>query len=162
MNRAEELKRLYRLERHPEGGAFSESYAAPRRTGEGRALAGSIYFLLEGEDVSHFHRIDCDEIWYYHEGCGMRVTMIDPEGRVSAVDLGMAGDQRAMVVIPEGVIFAAENLDPAGYTFVSCATAPRFRYEGFTLIGRKTVERLCPGADGALLRLAYPGEDRGA
>lgn len=161
MRRADELKRIYHLQAHPEGGAFSESYASPRRDGTGRELSGSIYFLLEGAEVSHFHRIDCDELWYFHEGCGMRVTMIDPEGRVSRVELGLGEGQRAMAVIPEGVVFAAENLDAAGYTFVSCATAPRFRYEGFTLIGRESLRRLCPDADQALLRLAYPGEDRG-
>ena len=38
----------------------------------GRATAGSIYFLPEKDDVSHFHRLDCDEIWYYHAGCDIR------------------------------------------------------------------------------------------
>ena len=42
-------------------------------------------------------------------------------------DLGpdAAAGQRMMIAIPRGVTFGAENLDPAGYSFVSCATAPR-------------------------------------
>lgn len=164
MDRVEILKEAYHLEKHPEGGAFAEVYAAPFRMPDGRALMGSIYFLLEGGDISHFHRIDCDELWYYHEGCGMRVTMIDGEGRVSFADLGPdpAAGQRAMVAIPAGAIFAAENLDAGGYTFVSCATAPKFQYEGFLLIGGDTVAQLCPERAEELSRLAYPGQDRRA
>ena len=61
MKRADELKRAYRLEPHPEGGSFSESYTSPFET-DGRSLAGSIYFLLDAGEISHFHEIDCDEM----------------------------------------------------------------------------------------------------
>ena len=163
MNRVETLTRAYGLEPHPEGGAFSEVYTAPFTDEKGRPLAGSIYFLLNGADISHLHVIDCDELWYYHEGCGMRVTLIDPSGRVSRTDLGpdLAAGQRMMIAIPRGTVFAAENLDPSGYSFVSCATAPKVRYEGFALVDRARLERLCPDAAESLARLAYPGEARG-
>ena len=162
MNRIDMLKRTYALKAHPEGGAFGEAYTAPFETPEGRSLAGSIYFLLEGGDISHFHRIDCDEVWYYHEGCGMRITMIGERGEVSYADLGPdpSAGQRMMVAIPRGAIFAAENLRAESYSFVSCMTAPKFCYEGFTLIGRNHIARLCPEGCEALARLAYPGEDR--
>lgn len=75
MNRADVLKKEYNLEKHPEGGWFVEVYTAPFEK-EGRPLAGSIYFLLDKGEISHFHQIDCDEIWYFHEGCGMKVTML--------------------------------------------------------------------------------------
>ena len=39
--RTEQLKEIYRLEAHPEGGWFAEVYTAPFEK-EGRALAGSI------------------------------------------------------------------------------------------------------------------------
>ena len=67
------IDRLH-LEVHTEGGWFSEVYAAPAEYGsskDGRVMGGTIYFLLGQEDVSHFHVIDCDEIWYFHEGCGV-------------------------------------------------------------------------------------------
>ena len=28
--------------------------------------------------------IDCDEIWYFHEGCGMKITMILDGKKVSS------------------------------------------------------------------------------
>ncbi|MDO5325190.1 MAG: cupin domain-containing protein [Clostridia bacterium] len=155
MNRSEQLKAAYHLEKHPEGGWFSEVYTAPFQA-EGRPLAGSIYFLLDQNEISHFHQIDCDEIWYYHEGCGLKITLVQ-DGKRSVMLLGndLERGQRAMAVIPKGAIFAAENIDPAGYTFMSCATAPAFRYEGFRLVSRKEIAESYPEIGNELDYLAF-------
>ena len=143
--RSEDLKEKYHLEKHPEGGWFSEVYTAPFEA-EGRALAGSIYFLLDKDDISHFHRIDCDEVWYYHEGCGIKVTMVY-EGKMSELLLGsgLSPEENMMVILPKGSIFAAENLDKNSYTFMSCMTAPKFSYEGFELLSKDQVLSEYPG-----------------
>ena len=60
-----------------------------------------------------------------------------------------------MVAIPKGSIFAAENLDPEGFTFVSCATAPKFRYEGFRLVYRDEIKETYGALYSALEHLAY-------
>lgn len=53
--------------------------------------------------------------------------------------------QQAMVRIPKNAIFSAENLTPDGYTFVSCVTVPKFRYDGFRLVPDSELrERLEP------------------
>ena len=145
MDRTDQLKESYHLQPHPEGGWFTEVWDASREM-DGRPLAGSIYFLLQVEDISHLHVIDCDEVWYYHEGCGMELTVISPDGTVSTGKLGANIDQgeKMMVSIPAGTIFGARNLDASGYTFVSCATAPRFTYEGFRMVGTEELQRICP------------------
>ena len=139
-SRSDILKQQYNLQQHPEGGWFAEVYTAPFEI-EGRPLAGSIYFLLDKDEISHFHQIDCDEIWYYHEGCGMKVTILGPNGK-EEIFLGneVEKGQRAMVVIPKGVIFGAENLSNEGFTFVSCATTPNFTYEGFRLVYKDEIK----------------------
>jgi len=159
MTRVEALKRAYRLEPHPEGGWFSEVYTAPFADAKGRALAGSIYFLLAGDDVSHFHQIDCDEVWYYHEGAGLRVTMIGPDGAVSSVALGpdMDAGQVMMAVVPAGTIFALECPDKTGWCFVSCMTTPRFSYASFRLNPFAEIAALCPDRAEALRHLAIDG-----
>ncbi len=153
MTRPEELKNKYRLEQHPEGGWFAEVYTSPYEP-EKRAYMGSIYFLLEGDDISHFHQIDCDEIWYHHEGCALKITMI-LDGKVSEAVIGAGEGQQAMAVIPKGAIFAAENLDKAGYCFMSCATTPKFAYEGFRLVYEDEIKSLCPNSFSKLRHLAY-------
>ena len=141
MTRTEELKYKYCLERHPEGGWFTEIYTSPFDLGA-RAFMGSIYFLLDGRDISHFHQIDCDEIWYHHEGCALKITMII-DGEVKECLIGQEVGQTAMAVIPKGAIFAAENLDKDGYCFMSCATTPKFSYEGFRLVDDEEVRQVC-------------------
>lgn len=44
-----------------------------------------------------------------------------------------------MARIPKGAIFSADNLAADGYTFVSCVTTPKFRYEGFRLVPESEV-----------------------
>ena len=162
MKRADELKRAYRLEPHPEGGWFSESYTAPFEK-DGRSLAGSIYFLLDAGEISHFHEIDCDEIWYWHEGCGMRLTVLTDAGREELL-LGPDPEkgENVMAVIPAGAVFAAENLRSDCYSFVSCVTAPKFDYSGFRLIGRDELRERWPELADETGYLAYPHMDEEA
>jgi predicted cupin superfamily sugar epimerase len=149
------------LSAHPEGGFFRRVYSAPFAYLEDRACGGSIYFLLRGGDVSHFHRIDCDELWYFHRGCGLRICCIDEAGQVRFSELGPAPEQgqAPMVLLPAGTIFAAENLDKAGFTLLSCATLPQFSYGGFTLFNRRELLERFPQHEALIRRLAMPDED---
>ncbi len=149
--RITELVRALHMERHPEGGWFAETYTAPVSFAEGekqRALAGSIYYLLEGKDISAFHQIDCDELWYYHEGTGMRLYVLKQDGTMAQYRLGnqLSQGELPMVRIAAGEIFAAENLEQDGYTLISCVTAPKFRYEGWRLVQRDELLARCPAA----------------
>lgn len=157
MKRAEQLIETYRLVRHPEGGWFAEVYTSPFAP-EGRASMGSIYFLLEGEDISHFHQIDCEELWYFHEGCPLKITWI-MNGTVRETILGTGEGQAPMAVMPGGAVFAAENLDPDSFCFLSCATTPMFSYEGFRLVDRAELRDLVPSEYERLKHLAFPGQD---
>ena len=65
------------LQRHPEGGWFREIYRSkevipqnslPVDFSGDRNFSTSIYYLLEGEDFSAFHRIKSDEIWHFYAG----------------------------------------------------------------------------------------------
>lgn len=149
------LKEAYRLKKHIEGGSFSEVYTAPYDM-DGRPSAGSIFFLLEAGEVSHFHEIDCDEIWYYHEGCGMKITVLARNG-IQEFYLGgnIQKGERAMAVIPKGCIFAAENLEENGYTFISCITTPAFRYSGFRLVYTDEIKARFPDHFEKVAHLAY-------
>lgn len=155
MSRDADLIAEYELQKHPEGGWFSECYTSEDQA-DGRAFTGSIYFLLRSGEISHFHQIDCDEIWYYHEGCGMRITVITDNSREEYL-LGNDLDkgERVMVVIPKGAIFAAENMDDDGYTFVSCVTMPKFTYDGFRLVYANELRENNPGLPEEVYNLAY-------
>ncbi len=155
MERTDYLKRKYGLIPHEEGGYFSEVYKSSFAD-SGRPFMGSIYFLLEGDEISHFHRIDCDEIWYFHEGCGMEITTLI-DGKMYVHKLGKENEENEdhMLVIPKGAIFAARNTDIFSYSFVSCATTPAFSYDGFNLISRRELFDMYPGLPSKIYSLAF-------
>ncbi len=151
----EDLKRTYSLQGHSEGGWFAEIYTAPFKR-KGRATAGSIYFLLDKDDVSHFHQLDCDEIWYYHAGCGMRIILLQgSKAEELLLGIDTKQSQQPMVVLPAGSIFAAENIDKASFTFISCVTTPRFKYKGFRLVPRRELKKSYPQLPEEILQMAY-------
>mgnify|MGYP002726632493 FL=1 len=155
------IDRLH-LEVHTEGGWFSEVYAAPAEYGsskDGRVMGGTIYFLLGQEDVSHFHVIDCDEIWYFHEGCGVALWLLNPDGTCECRKLGCGEGEEPMVVVPKGAIFGAENLNPESYTLMSCATMPNFHYEGFRLVDQKELLEKFPKEEKLIRRMAFAHTD---
>ena len=132
----------YKLSPHVEGGYFIELYTSSSSlvSHNERALAGSIYFLLDQNDISRFHRIDCEEIWYYHQGVGMNIYFVEKDKTISVRQLGVGEGQNPMVIVPKNTIFCAENIDNNGFTFISCVTVPKFSYKGFELITKK----MCP------------------
>ena len=153
--RAEILKETYHLDRHVEGGFFSEAYTSSFRK-DGRSLAGSIYYLLDAGEVSRLHRIDCDEIWYFHEGCGMKITVLEgKEKREFLLGGDVSRGGRASVVISGGSVFAAENLKNDGFTFVSCLTVPKFSEAGYRLIDKAGLKKEYPDFYDGIAHLAY-------
>lgn len=156
--RVREIVKTLNLAAHPEGGWFVEVYTAPeiyQSMAGVRPLAGSIYFLLNEKEVSRFHQLDCEEVWYYHEGCGIRLYFLEEDGSVKQVLLGqdLAKGQRPMVIIPAGKIFAAENIDSGSYTLISCMTTPKFKYQGWRLVGQAELLKRSPKQQALIKRL---------
>lgn len=122
------------LEPHPEGGAFSEIYRCALRTAD-RHLATSIYFLLRPGEVSAWHRVAHDELWFYHGGSPLRLKGISKDGKHTETLLGLdvLNGERPQGLIPAGDWQAAVPLDPTGWTLVSCVVTPGFDFADFEL-----------------------------
>jgi predicted cupin superfamily sugar epimerase len=112
---------------HPEGGHYVETWRGPDR-GDGRATATAISFLLRSGERSHWHRVDADEIWLYHLGAPLRLSIVDAGGHVAD---HLLGPQQPQVLVPAHAWQAAE---PTGvFTHVSCIVVPGFEFTGFEL-----------------------------
>ncbi|MBX7482804.1 cupin domain-containing protein [Qipengyuania qiaonensis] len=124
------------LEPHPEGGWYRETWRAPSAEGE-RASATAILFLLEQGQHSHWHRIDATEIWLWHAGDPLELSLAAGDaGPVEHVALGpeVIAGQSAQHVIPPYWWQAARPCDgEAGYTLLSCVVSPGFEFSGFEL-----------------------------
>ena len=152
--RVQEIMQKFRLSGNPRSGAYSWVYTSPTWTAEAisRPAAGSSYFLLAGSENLRFQSFDCDEIWYFHEGCGMRLTVLGADGTVRTFELGVGGAAMPMVLIPKGQIFAAENVDSAGYSFISCMTIPALETAGIRVWQREELLARYPQAKEAIER----------
>ena len=106
----------YRLEPHPEGGYYRETWrsdtviareALPEGFSGPRHCSTAILFLLENRDVSRLHRIRSDEIWHFYGGGPLRLAMIFPNGTAKEIVLGqdIEAGQYVQYVVPAGVWF---------------------------------------------------------
>ncbi|WP_088006315.1 cupin domain-containing protein [Indiicoccus explosivorum] len=132
------------MERHPEGGYYSASFAAedfihPKTHGGSRKLYTSIYFLLEQGDVSRFHRLKSDELWYFHAGSALTVHRISPDGRLlsEALGLDIQSGERPQLLVPAGDIFGSELSDDGAYALVGCMVSPGFDFADFELFNQQ-------------------------
>lgn len=136
------------LQPHPEGGYFKEVYRAedkvemaalPKRFSGDRNVCTSIYFMLAGNDKSHFHKIKSDEIWHFYSGTTLILHQIDSEGNYSNIKVGsnILDGETNQAIIKHGVWFAAEVEDKNSYALVGCTVSPGFDFADFELAKQK-------------------------
>lgn len=129
----EEIVARLGMQPHPEGGHFVEIHreTAP---GGGRGALTSIYFLLAAGEVSAWHRVrDATEIWHFHAGDPLALTL-SADGRAAvAHQLGpdIVAGQRPQVVVPADHWQTAETL--GRWTLVGCTVAPAFDFAAFEM-----------------------------
>ena len=70
------------MSRHPEGGYYKEIFRSEKLVDNDKSAMTSIYYLLENEDKSAFHRLTSPEVWYYHAGYPLMLHVIYPDGRL--------------------------------------------------------------------------------
>ncbi len=118
------------LQPHPEGGWYRQTWQAENA---GRATGTCIYFLLAAGKNSHWHRVDATEIWLFHAGAPLVLSLSErDEGpardHLLTPDLSQGEPQ---LIVPEGHWQAARTT--GAYTLVSCTVSPGFQFEGFEL-----------------------------
>ncbi|KPP84752.1 MAG: hypothetical protein HLUCCA08_12040 [Rhodobacteraceae bacterium HLUCCA08] len=116
---------------HPEGGHYRQTWSAP---GPGRASATCIHFLLAAGERSHWHKVDADEIWLFHVGAPLILS-------IAAAQTGPRHDhllgpdldtgQQPQRIVPANHWQAASST--GAWTLVSCVVSPGFTFDGFTL-----------------------------
>ncbi len=115
---------------HPEGGYYRQLIG--NEGPNDRKSISSIYYLLENDDFSAFHRLHgFVEIWYYHAGEEINIYVIEKSGNLTVHHLGP--DSEMQVVIEPELWFAAEIPSKNGFALVGCAVGPAFSFDKFEL-----------------------------
>jgi len=146
MNTADYFIKNLNMTPHPEGGFYKEIYASEENITsndlkvdfEGsRILWTSIYFLLRDGEVSNFHRLKSDEMWYYHSGSPLTIYMISPEGELITEQLGLDIEhgEKPQILVPKNYIFGSD-MNHEGYALVGCMVSPGFEFRDFELFKR--------------------------
>ena len=133
----EALIRDLQLAPHPEGGYFRRVYESAKRTevnGIERPALTPIKFLLPEGVVTRWHRVGATEVWDWHDGSPMELSVFDPDQRTLTrvqLDTSARGGQSNQVV-PAGIWQSARTL--GAYTLVDCSVSPGFSWQGFELM----------------------------
>ena len=140
--------RRFAMQKHPEGGYYSETYRSretvpanclPARYSGERNYATAIYFLLEYGDFSAFHRLQSDEIWHFYSGSPLILYLIGENGNLQTITLGDVSADACIfqLTVSRNTWMAAEIKTENGYTLAGCTMAPGFSFEDF-ILGNRT------------------------
>lgn len=127
---AEEIIRKLELLPHPKGGWYRQTWVGPLV--EGRASGTAILFLPQAGERSHWHRVDADEIWLWHAGVPLVLSMGATEAAELRLGLDVLGGEVVQAIVPSGLWQAAWSTGE--WTLVSCTVSPGFRFAGFELV----------------------------
>ena len=130
---AKEIIRMLDLQPHPEGGWYKQTFQ-DEPGADGRAKSTCIYFLLEAEQVSVWHRVDAVETWHWYAGAPISISLSPPAGAGGTADVlgaGLRAGGRAAGGVAAGGWGRAGSL--GAWTLVGCTVAPGFRFEGFEM-----------------------------
>lgn len=130
---AAEIIEKYQLIPHPEGGFYREMFRSDESK-NGYQLGTSIYFLITKENVSRFHRIQQDELWFHHYGASIEIHLLHKDQH-HILELGSPSETaNPYHLVSKNVIFGSCLKPNSGeFALVSCVVIPGFEFKDFEL-----------------------------
>lgn len=106
-----------------EGGWFSLNW----RSGDD-ATVSVIYYLLQGEDISRWHQLKSNEVWTWHAGGTLEMTLGGTGDWPHAENKQLIGPDHPVGIVPAQV-WQTTRVAQGEFALVSCVVAPAFRAE---------------------------------
>ena len=122
-----------RLEAHPEGGHYRETWRSEATDDAGRPSGTAIHFLLPEGVENRWHRVDAAEIWHHYAGGRLELSIAAEDESVERIVLGsnvLAGEI-PQAIVPAGAWQRARALE--GWALCGCTVSPAFLFERFEL-----------------------------
>lgn len=153
MQKITEVNKLiekYKLSPHMEGGYYIRHYESDeiitRRNLKVCKAGSAIYYLLEKNDISKFHKISSDELWHYYSGGLLEINIITPDNEYIIKYLGNSlvyNEASFCITVEKGSIFSAKVIK-GEYIFAGCSLHPEFIIDDFKLYKTEELEKLFP------------------
>jgi predicted cupin superfamily sugar epimerase len=129
---------------HPEGGFFKRVFCSENKSGDGNFLMSSIYYLLEKDDFSAFHRLGSVEVWFFHIGEPISIYLLNKDGSLETHSLSSQIGDKFQLAIEPNTWFAADIPSKKGFALLSCAVSPEFSFTNFELAKKEDLIKEFP------------------
>ncbi len=123
MTKPEDLIKKLNMISHPEGGYFSESFRDDNNN------VSLIYYLLQKNEWSHWHRLTKNETLHFYKGDPLIVYISKDGIDYSSVTIGE--DDNFHYTVRSQNWFAMKS--SGAYSLIGCTVAPGFDYKDFEL-----------------------------
>lgn len=130
---AENIIKSLRLEPHPEGGFYRETFRDKKTDNYGVSVSTAIYFLIIENYPTRWHKINSSEVWHWYAGSPLKLLCAPPQGSAEEIILGFNPSKNVLpqYCLPAGWWQKASTL--GAWTLTGCTVAPGFRFEEFIL-----------------------------
>ena len=134
-----------KLQAHPEGGYYKESFRDESSIGLDRgprSTSTAIYYLLKKDQISKLHRIKSAEVWHFYDGGPLTIVQLLEDGTVKRDKLGLdlVSGCRPQIVVPACLWFGAYMGPEAEFCLAGCTVAPGFDYKDFEMANGKELK----------------------
>ncbi len=129
---AADIIRTLKLERHPEGGWYTQTFRD--QEGGSRGHSTAIYYLLEAGERSHWHRVrDAAELWHHYAGAPLSLSFAEDGKPAVTITLGkdIPAGERPQATVPANWWQSAVSL--GDWTLVGCTVSPGFVFSAFEM-----------------------------
>lgn len=135
-----------KLVSHPEGGYYREIYRSgeyispgglPKRYTSKRVFSTSIYFLLDGKQVSRFHRLKSDEVWHFYDGSPVIIYLLNKNVERIILGKDISKGYIFQYTVKKNNWFAAEIIKKDSFALIGCSVSPGFDFNDYELADRK-------------------------
>ena len=121
MSIVKKLIEYHKMIPHPEGGHYVEVFK--------NKDVSHIYFLLEGHEYSHWHRITKNETVHFYSGYPLEIYTSEDGEKFETNQIG--SNNNFIYSIKKNTWFA---MKPKGkYSLIGCTVAPAFEFEDLEL-----------------------------
>jgi predicted cupin superfamily sugar epimerase len=120
-----------------------------------RSVCTLIYYLLDGDEFSAFHKVKYDEIWHFYKGSSLSLYILTESENIVKVQIGndLRNGEHFQYVIKGNTWFAAEINDKSLYSLIGCTVAPGFDFRDFELGDRNELKKIYPQHESIINRL---------
>jgi predicted cupin superfamily sugar epimerase len=120
-----------------------------------RPVLTLIYYLLDGNQFSAFHKVKYDEIWHFYKGSPINLYILTDSKNLLRVQLGndLRKNEQIHYVIKGNTWFGADLKDKSSYSLIGCSVSPGFDFRDFELGYRNRLKKTYPQHEHIINRL---------